>query len=629
MAIWSAEIKELDKLFESLKGQLPELEKELGHLLKTEDENVIMLYSRRCLEVLITDLCECELKRPRKTEPLKGIIDKLQKEGKVPSHIISSMHGLNELSTYGTHPKDFDPEQVKPVLINLDVIIKWYLKYKDLQIIGIPKEEVVMHESKHPIVTVSVKSIIVLPFENISPDPDQEYFSDGLTEEIITDLSHIHDLLVISRSSAMTFKETKKKIGEIAKEVNVRYVLEGSVRKAGNNLRITAQLIDGVNDTHIWAEKYNGTLDDVFEIQEKVSLSIVNALKLKLISGEVDKQSAQDQRLSEKKTATNLDAYNLYLRGRYFSNQHTENGFKKGLEYFTRAIKTEKEYALAYIGLAHCYEELTRLSFIPFNKGYLNAKKAVTKALELDNKLGEAYAMLGSLKMTMEWDILSSESDYEHALELNPGSIEIYKMYIQYLTWVGKFDKGIVLARKALELDPLTPFTIFNLGFILFFAGKYDESINHLNEILDLDSSFVWAYMYLSYNYVMKGMYDKAIIYADNSISFWQTEHKAIPYGFMGWVYSKSGRPDKAQKLLSLIKKANKEDSLDPYCMAIIYSGLNRNDKVFEWLQKAYDVHSGLMLYLKIHSQCFFKELRTDPRYYELLDRVGFFNKQK
>src|SRR4030043_1478184 len=338
MAIWSAEIKELERLCESLKGHLPELEKELERLIKADDENMILLYSRRCLEVIITDLCECELKRPRKTEPLKGIIDKLHKEEKVPSNIITSMDHLNSLSAYGAHPKDFDPEQVKPVLINLDIIIKWYLKYKDLQIIGIPKEEVVMHESKHPIVTVSVKSIIVLPFENISPDPDQEYFSDGLTEEIITDLSHIHGLLVISRSSAMTFKETKKKIGEIAKEVNVRYVLEGSVRKAGNNLRITAQLIDGVNDTHIWAEKYNGTLDDVFEIQEKVSRTIVNSLKLKI--------SVEEKELISKSPTKNLEAYNLYLKGRFFSYFGTREGMVKSVEFYEKALSLDPHYAL-------------------------------------------------------------------------------------------------------------------------------------------------------------------------------------------------------------------------------------------------------------------------------------------
>src|SRR5512137_103609 len=175
MAIWTAEIKELERLYESLKGQLPDLEKELERLIKADDENMILLYSRRCLEVIITDLCECELKRPRKTEPLKGIIDKLHKVEKVPSHIITSMHGLNDLSTYGAHPKDFDPEQVKPVLNNLDIIIKWYIKYKNLPIVDKPDQAEAKYESNQQTVSPPEKSIVVLPFENISPDPDQEY----------------------------------------------------------------------------------------------------------------------------------------------------------------------------------------------------------------------------------------------------------------------------------------------------------------------------------------------------------------------------------------------------------------------------------------------------------------------
>ncbi len=483
---------------------------------------------------------------------------------------------------------------------------------------------------------IKEKSIIVLPFENISPDPDQEYFSDGLTEEIITDLSQIQSLRVISRNSSMMLKGTRKATKTIAKELNVQYVLEGSVRKAGNNLRIVAQLIDAKIDTHLWAEKYRGTLDDIFDMQEKVSQSIVNALKIKLTPKEdnqipeqiANKQEAvlspEEKRVVEKKPTENIEAYNLYLHGRYFSNKHTENGFKKGIEYFEQAINIDKKYALAYVGLAQCYKELSRLSFLPFKEGYPRAKKAVIMALELDNSLGEAYATLGSLKMITEWNIYGPEFDFQRALELNPGSMEVYKLYTQYLTWIGKFDSGITIAKRAIELDPLTPLTNFNLGFIFFYAGHYDESINQLNNTLDLDPKFVWSHMYLAYNYVLKGMYDKAITYADNVISIWPTVHRTIPFGFMGWVYSKSGKPDKAQKLLEQLLTLNNKSSFDPYCIAVIYSGLNKKDKAFDWLRKAYEAHSGLMVYLKIHSQYFFKSLSSEPQYGELLNKIGF-----
>jgi TolB-like protein len=266
MAIWTTEIKELEKLYESLKSQLHDLERELERLIKADDENMILLYSRRCLEVIITDLCECELKRPRKTEPLKGIIDKLNKEEKVPSYIITSMHGLNELSTYGAHPKDFDPEQIKPVLNNLDVIIKWYLKYKGLQIAGRPRSEEENYEAKQHIASKPEKSIAVLPFVDMSPEKDQDYFCDGMAEEIINTLAHIENIKVIARTSAFAFKGKQADIREIGQILNVETLPEGSVRKAGNRLRVTAQLIRVADDSHIWSERYDREMKDVFAI---------------------------------------------------------------------------------------------------------------------------------------------------------------------------------------------------------------------------------------------------------------------------------------------------------------------------------------------------------------------------
>jgi len=294
MTIWSTEIKELEKLYESLKGQLPDLEKELERLIKGDDENMILLYSRRCLEVIITDLCECELKRPRKTEPLKGIIDKLHKEEKVPSHIITSMHGLNELSTFGAHPKDFDPEQVKPVLVNLDIIIKLYLKYKETGkgIKAKPPEEIKQEIKSTEDIKTSItisrerlagllsgliaiiatvfavlyfskivgggkqtkeleKSIAVLPFRNLSNDTTQIYFSDGIVEAILNYLSKVGELKVISSTSTKRYRNTELSIKEIARELGVASILEGSVQKIGKNVRITTELIDAKTDVSL------------------------------------------------------------------------------------------------------------------------------------------------------------------------------------------------------------------------------------------------------------------------------------------------------------------------------------------------------------------------------------------
>jgi len=364
MAIWSAEIKELEILYTYVKGRFSELDKEIGLLIKTDDENVVMLYSRRCLEIIITDLCEYELKRPRKTEPLKGIIDKLHHEEKVPPHIITSMQNLNSLSTFGAHPKDFDPEQVKPVLNNLTTIFKWYLKYKDTQAISKPsteevktesistedsteqiqktKEKLILLLSGIALVIVIVvtalfvfdiigggkrireleKSIAVLPFKNLSEETGNEYFTDGLVEDLLNRISVIEELKVISRTSSEMFRERGvQSVPEIARQLGVSYIVEGSVQRYGDRARVTVQLIEAINDDHIWAENYDRDLVDIFKTQSDIAMNIASELNAILTSG-------QKTQIQENRTR-NIEAFELYQMGRYYWNKRTGDGYQK------------------------------------------------------------------------------------------------------------------------------------------------------------------------------------------------------------------------------------------------------------------------------------------------------------
>ena len=567
MPIWSAEIKELERLHESFKGQVPDLEKELERLIIAEDENIILLYSRRCLEVIITGLCECELKRPRKTEPLKGIIDKLNKEEKVPSNIISSMHGLNELSTYGAHPKDFDPQQVRPVLVNLDIVIRWYLKHTDFQpaVSSIPEEMVIRKPS---IILPDERSIIVLPFENMSPDPEQEYFSDGLTEEIITDLSHINDLKVISRSSSMTFKKVNATIKEIANKVHARYVLEGSVRKAGNDIRITAQLIDGLTDTHIWAEKYRGNLDDIFKIQESVSRSIVDSLKLKI--------SDEEKEFIAKNPTKNLEAYNYYLKGRFFSYLGSADGMVKSVECYNKALSLDPEYALTYAGLADNYYVQATFGWLPLEKGLSMAKENAGRALEIDINLAETHAVLGVIYGSCDWKYEEALKELSLAVKLNPKCMCAHQYYAGLLDALGRNDEARIHINIAIEIDP-SFFYLYILSSQLYYnSGKLTESLSECLKAIEIYPDFKYGYwrafrIYLRQNEPQKAVDLIADILtrksenAQHILDLRETYRKSGLTGLLNWVIAwemNDNNPDLFLLATWNIFQGNKEKAL-------------------------------------------------------------------
>ena len=608
MSIWSIEIKQIENLYKSLKGQFPEMEKELGQLIKTDDPNVILLYSRRCLEVIITDLCECELKRPRQTEPLKGIIDKLNKERKVSAHIITSMHGLNDLSNYGTHPKDFDPEQVKPVLNNLYIIVNWYLKYKDFQIIEKPRVEEEKYESNHQ----PEKSIVVLPFENISPDPDQEYFSDGLTEEIITDLSHIHDLLVISRSSAMTFKGMKKTIPEIAKAVNVRYILEGSVRKAGNNLRITAQLIDALSDTHLWAEKYSGTLDNVFDIQEKVSQSIVYALKLKL-------NSQEKERITIKPTR-NVQVHECYLKAKYEIYILTKESLDRAVHILQTGLENFGEDALLYATLGeakYLYYDIGAET----GKNILNeVKEYAEKALSLEPDIAQGYKLYSLLEMG-RGSLIEGYKYMIKAYNADSNDSGIIMHTAGFCMYLGKPSLAEPFYKKLLDIDPLSAMNYMFMGLGQYFKGYFEKAIEHTQKSLKIDPDFVysifWHPVFLAANNQKHEALELIgqIIKEDRMSEVFKELILFIKYVLVG---------KKTMALNTLSDETKRYTWNDPLFSGLMpgyFSLINEKDKALDYLNHA--INRGFINYPFFSMiDPFLENIRGEERFKKLMERV-------
>jgi TolB-like protein len=530
MAIWTSEIKELEKLYESFKGQLPDLEKEMERLIKADDENMILLYSRRCLEVIVTDLCEFELKRPRKTEPLKGIIDKLHKEEKVPSHIITSMHGLNDLSSYGAHPKDFDPEQIKPVLNNLSTIIKWYFKYKEprTEVKAKPAEEtrqeIISTENVKKDITISrkrlagilggsigiiasvfavlyfsniigsgkqtknlEKSIAVLPFKNDSPDSENQHIIDGTMEAILDNLCKVANLKVLSRTSVEQYRSTNKSVPEIAKELNVSYILEGSGQKYGDEIRLTVQLIDAINDKHIWSSPYDRNIKDIFKIQSEIAKAVASEIKAII--------TADEKELIEKIPTANMTAYDLYLKAneyqKEYSKTHDLSSYQTAVNLYRASLKIDSTFAKAYTGLANAYYDRYYWPDF-FKENFLDSCLILANiALTIDDNLDEAYYLKGKY-FSQNGNIEEALNNYDKTLKINPNYYSAYtaKGYL-YANVLSDNVKGLENYHKALTLvsGDERPSLLRDLGNTYADVGFPEKAKYHYQEAFDLDGS--------------------------------------------------------------------------------------------------------------------------------------------
>ena len=456
-------------------------------------------------------------------------------------------------------------------------------------------------------------SIAVLPFADMSPNNDQEYFCEGMAEEIINALSHITDLRVVARTSAFSFKGKNMDIREIGKKLNVGVILEGSVRKSGDNLRVTAQLINIEDGYHLWSEKYERKLEDVFAIQDEISLAIVDKLKVKLLSGEKNELV--------KRFTENKEAYNLFLKGRYSWNRRSEVGFNEAFGFFERAIELDPDYALAYAGLADCYCMLSihlgrPESFI--RKG----RTAAEKALSIDETLAEAHASLGFIKLTYDWDWLGSERSFKQAIHLNPHYPTANNWYALLLSILNRHDEAIHYMTQAWEYDPGSPIINRDLAVMYAWAGDYQKALNQLIFTIDMDPGFAPAYFFMGNVYFWMKEYELAIEYFEKV-----REMTGVFFditGVMGLTYAKLGNYEAAiGELNRLDSLAKTEEDIRAFEYCLIYAGLKNNDKVFEWLDIAYRNHEFGVALMGCEAELWFEDLLQDPRFKDFLTRIG------
>ncbi len=447
-----------------------------------------------------------------------------------------------------------------------------------------------------------IKSIAVLPFENVSADEEQEYFCDGMAEEIINALSHVEGLRVIARTSTFFFKGKDYKVKDVGKELNVETVLEGSVRKVDNQLRITAQLINVADESHIWSDAYNRELVDVFAIQEEISLAIVEALKVKLLKGE--------KAAIEKRYTYNIEAYDRYLIGLHYFDR-TE--FKMALNYYNQAIALDPNFAKAYAAIADVH-------WLSFGRSHpeetlSKARAAVEKALSIDDKLAAAYVSLALLNMYYEWDWSAAESNLKIAAKLNPNSSWMHHGWIDYYMILGQFDKMFERTKKVLDLDPMRLEYLLHLGCYYAWVGRYGEAMEVVKKMDELDPiNYSWTGNVLINVYGYQSKYKEYLNYI-------QKKFKRVIGD--GYFYGMSGEKAKAEQILLTLIERKKTEYVSSENIARIYIGLGEYDKAFEWLNRAYEERDPFLVIINSFWRVYYTSVLSDPRFKALLKKMG------
>jgi TolB-like protein/Flp pilus assembly protein TadD len=457
----------------------------------------------------------------------------------------------------------------------------------------------------------AIDSVAVLPFVNASADSDTEYLSDGINETLIGQLSQIPRLRVMAQSTVFRYKGRDIDPQKVGRDLNVQAVLTGKVLQRGDTLIISMELMNVRDGSDLWSGRYNRKLADVVAVQEDIAREVTDKLRLRL-------RSEEEKRLTGHFTE-NPEAYQLYLKGRYYWNKRTPDGIQKAIEYFQAAIVKDPRYALAYAGLADCYH--VPANPLPPREKMPLAKVATMKALQLDDSLVEAHTSMARVLYVYDWDWPAAEKEFKRAIELNPRYAQAHQWYGGYLSATGRFREADAEKKRALDLEPLSLVINFDVGLASYNSRSYDQAIDQFQKTLELDATFPPPYAYLAAAYEQKGMFQEAITTFERAITVSQGPPKAMAMAGLAHVYAVSGRKTEARKILAELQRLSEHSYVPATGTALIYAGLGDKDQAFAWLDKAYEEHSFQLNILNVEPR--FDPLRSDPRFTELLRRMG------
>jgi len=652
MKIWSGEIKELEKLHDSLKGKHPKLDDELQRLTRSDDENIVLVYARRCLEVIITDLCERELQRDRGTEPLKGIIDKLNREKKVPHNIIVSMQNLNSLSSFGAHPKDFDPMQVKPVLLDLTTTLKWYLKYMETQATAETEPGGPGETSKVPsgtqkrspglkkrillasaivlvcaVVVVAliltdvikggkgvqagdIKSLVVLPFGNYTGADSLEYFVDGMHSSLITDMGKIGSLLIPGKTTSKAFKNSDKTIEQITSEIHVDAALETDVLCLGDSICLQVRLIQpGKEEKQLWVADYRVERSQILNLYNRITRQIADEIIIEL--------TPEEERLFSKIRTVDREAYDAYLRSHQHWDDLSQESLNKALEYLNLAVEKDPDFAPIYAGLATVWAGLAQLGFEPHEVAGPKIFENLDKAIELDPDFHSSHYTKAVIGVWQEWDWEKGEREFKKALEINPNDAMSRIYYAHFLFILKRFDEAYFHSQMAYELDPMNPL-VLALSANVDYHGRIQQSLEKIKKALEIDPE---------HHFALLSFMDASYFNCDYKNSI-ETELKICPglddearEAIMA-VFQDKGYVEAINTMLPYLEEYARTNYMGPIIMGKYYYRVGNLDKSIEYYIKAYEMHDPMMPYFT-DPMYGFNDIKDDPRIISIVEKMN------